>query len=151
MLKTTYMKRLFSFIIVLCLIIFSGSAFGQDAAKAKNDKKGGLSIGGYDQSRKSKAPTRSVVINEEAEKADKSIEAEKSEIEEEKAEAPAPAPVIEAKEAPAARPDDKEKGKQGKTYGHNKVKSGKDTGSTRSEDAKSKQKSKNNPKPKGDK
>lgn len=113
------MKKLFSFIVVICIVLFCGTAYGQDAAKNKNDKKGGFSVGGYDQTRKSTETTRGVVINKEVEKADKSVEAEKSNEEGVKAEAPAPAPAMEAKEAPAAAPP-KEKSKPGNANNHNK-------------------------------
>ncbi|MGD0342563.1 MAG: hypothetical protein ABSA76_12735 [Bacteroidales bacterium] len=142
------MKKLFALLIVLCMILFCGTAMGQNTEKNTNDKKGGFSVGGYDQSRKSKAPTRSVVVNE-AEKTEKSVESEKSNEDGVKAVAPAPAPAMEAKEAPAAaKPKEIEKGKKGNAYGHNKGKTGgKDLGKTRSDDAKSKQKPKDDSKP----
>jgi hypothetical protein len=113
------MKRLLSLLIVFCIVLFCGTSIGQTPEKNKNDKKGGFSVGGYDQTRKAKAPTRSVNIPEETEKAEKSIEAEKANEEVEKAMAPAPAPAMEAKEAPAsAKPKGKEKGKtEGKVSG----------------------------------
>jgi hypothetical protein len=108
--KTNDMKKLFALLVVFCVVLFCGTAKGQNTEKSKNDKKGGFSVGGYDQTRKAKAPTRSVNINEDAEKAEKSVEAEKSN--EEGVKAMAPAPVMEAKEAPAsAKPKVKEKGK----------------------------------------
>ena len=128
------MKKLFSFIVIICIVLFCSTAYGQDAAKNKNDKKGGFSVGGYDQTRKSTETTRGVVINKEVEKADKAAEAEKSNEDVEKAMAPAPA--MEAKEAPAAAPS-KEKGKPGNGNNHNKC------GTT------SKQKQKSDPKPAG--
>ena len=95
---------------MFCIVLFCGNAKGQNTEKNKNDKKGGFSVGGYDQTRKSMAPTKSVNIPEETEKAEKSMESEKSNEDVEKAMAPAPA--MEAKEAPAsARPKVKEKGK----------------------------------------
>ena len=141
------MKKLFAFVIVICLVIFTGSVFGQNATKNKNDKKGGFAVGGYDQSRKAKEPTRSIVFKEEAEKSEKDVEAEKSNEDVVKAEDPAPA--MEAKEAPAVvTAKEKEKGKQGNTYSYNKDKSGgKDLGHTRSGNEKSKLKQKNDSKP----
>jgi hypothetical protein len=133
------MKKLFAFVIVICMVIFSGSAFGQDATKSKNDKKGGFAVGGYDQSRKAKEPTRSIVFKEEAEKSEKDAEAEKSNEDGVKAEAPAPA--MEAKEAPAAiPPKEKEKGKQGNAYSNKGATSGKVLGHTRPGNEKSKPK-----------
>jgi hypothetical protein len=130
------MKKLFSFMVVICIVLFCSTAFGQDAAKSKNDKKGGFSVGGYDQTRKSTGTTRGVVINKEVEKADKAVEAEKSNEDGAKAEAPAPAPAMEAKEVPAAAPP-KEKAKPGNANNHNK------SGTT------GKQKQKSDPKPAG--
>lgn len=145
--KTNNMKRLLSLLVVFCVVLFCGTAIGQNTEKNTNDKKGGFSVGGYDQTRKAKAPTRSVNINEEADNAEKSVEAEKANEEGVKAEAPVPS--MEAKEAPAsARPKEKENGKPVNAYGHNKGKSGgKDLGKPRSGDAKSMQKPKDDPKP----
>lgn len=145
------MKKLFAFVIVICMVIFTGSAFGQGATKSKNDKKGGFAVGGYDQSRKAKEPTRSIVFKEEVEKSEKDAEAEKSNEDGVKAEAPAPA--VEAKESPAAiRPKEKEKVKQGNVYGHNKGEpNGKNLGKPRSNEPKSKQKPKIDLKPAGKK
>jgi hypothetical protein len=128
------MKRLFALLFVLCVVLFCGTAIGQSTEKNTKDKKGGFSVGGYDQTRKSKAPTRSVNMNEQVEKSEKSVEAEKSNEDVVKAEAPVP--VMEAKEAPAAaRP--KENGKQGNSKSHSKSKSkGKDLVKTRSTEAK---------------
>jgi hypothetical protein len=144
--NTIDMKKLFAFIIVISIVILTGSAFGQDATKNKNDKKGGFAVGGYDQSRKAKEPTRSIIVKEEAEKSEKDVEAEKSNEDGVKAEAPAPA--MEAKEAPAAvRPKEKEKGKQGNAYDHSKGgTNGKNLGKARSSEAKSKPKPKNDSK-----
>jgi hypothetical protein len=138
------MKKIFALIVALCIVLFCGTAFGQNTEKTTNDRKGGFSVGGYDQTRKAKAPTKTrSIVNEEAEKDEKSIEADKSAEDGIKMEAPAPA--AEAKEAPAAMPPkEKEKGKQGDTYAHNKGKSGgKDLEQTRSNEAKSKDKPKN--------
>jgi hypothetical protein len=130
------MKRLLSLLIVFCIVLFCGTATGQNTEKNKNDKKGGFSVGGYDQTRKSKAPTRSISIPEETEKAEKSMEMEKANEDVEKAMAPAPA--MEAKEAPAsARPKGKEKGKT----------EGKVSGQKNSVNTKSKQKQTDNSKP----
>ena len=108
--KTNNMKRIFALLVVFCVVLLCGTAIGLNTEKSTNDKKGGFSVGGYDQTRKAKAPTRSVNINEEADKSEKSVEAEKSN--EDGAKAMAPAPVMEAKEAPAsAKPKVKEKGK----------------------------------------
>ena len=132
------MKKLFAFVIVICMVIFTGSAFGQGATKSKNDKKGGFAVGGYDQSRKTNEATRSI-FKEEPVKSEKDAEAEKSNEDGVKAEAPAPA--VEAKEAPAAiPPKEKEKGKQGNAYSNKGGTSGKVLGHTRSVNEKSKPK-----------
>jgi hypothetical protein len=134
------MKKFFAFVFVMCIVMFSGNVFGQDAAKNKNDKKGGFSAGGFDQSRKSKAPTRSIEINKEVEKSDKSIYMEKSAEDTLKVAAPAPA---------AAEPKEgvKEKDKQGNAYSNIKNNPGKDNGHSDAKDAKSKEKPKNKTKP----
>lgn len=142
------MKKVFALLVVFCVVLFCGTAIGQNTEKSKNDKKGGFSVGGYDQSRKAKAPSRSINIPEETEKAEKSVEAEKSNEDVEKAMAPAPSPAMEAKEAPAsARPKEKENGKHGSTYRQNKGKpEGKNLGKPRSPDAKPVQTPKDDPK-----
>jgi hypothetical protein len=130
------MKRLLSLLIVFCIVLFCGNAIGQNTGKPKNDKKGGFSVGGYDQTRKSMAPSRSVTIPEETEKAEKSVESEKANEDVEKAMAPAPA--MEAKEAPAsARPKGKQKSKT----------EGKVSGQKHSVNSKAKQKQTDNSKP----
>jgi hypothetical protein len=133
--KTNNMKKLFTLLIVFCVVLFCGTATGQNTEKNKNDKKGGFSVGGYDQTRKAKAPSRSINIPEETEKAEKSVEAEK--VNEDVEKAMAPAPAVEAKEAPAsAKPKVKEKGKT----------AGKASGQRHPVNTKSTQKPKDDPK-----
>jgi len=59
--KTNNMKRIFALLVVFCVVLLCGTAIGQNTEKSTNDKKGGFSVGGYDQTRKAKAPTRSVI------------------------------------------------------------------------------------------
>jgi len=133
------MKRIFTVMIIVCLGVLTSSAFGQQDKNTK-DKKGGFSVGGYDNTRQEKETTvtkRSVVISDEAAPEQKAMEVE---------EAPKPAPV--AAPAPAQAPpaaDKQQKENQGNAYGKNKEgQEGKDFGQARSGDAKEKQKAKKN-------
>jgi len=110
------MKKLFTLLLILCIGVLSGNAFGQD--KKTQEKKGGFSVGGYDNTRqeeKSTVTKRSVVIPEEAPPAEKAAE--------EAMPAPAPAP------APAMAPSAPE---------------GKDIGQEKSQTSREKEKAKKN-------
>jgi hypothetical protein len=119
----TEMKRLLTLFLIICIGALSGNAFGQD--KKTQDKKGGFSVGGYDNTRQEQqapATKRSVVIPEEAAPAEKSVE----EAMPEPAAAPAPAKAPQAP-APAMAPPAPE---------------GKDTGQEKSTTARDKEKAK---------
>jgi len=68
------MKRFITFLIVICFSLFAGKTFGQNTVEKKNDRKGGFAVGGYDQARKAVEPTRSMEVREESEKSLKNFE-----------------------------------------------------------------------------
>jgi hypothetical protein len=114
------MKKLLTLLLIICFGALSGNAFGQE--KKTQDKKGGFSVGGYDNTRqegKATVTKRSVVITEEAEPAEKAVEEAASA---QPAAAPAPAPVMAP--APEAKPQEES---QGNAYGKDKQKPKKDT------------------------
>lgn len=143
------MKKLITLLMILCLAMFAGKTFGQDTKEKKSDRKGGFAVGGYDQARQSKAPTRSMEVREEADKSLKEFEAAEAKEEGVKPDVPMPTPPAEANEAPVApskeaRGKIKDKGKKGNAYSRNKGSTeGKDLGKSRTDDARSKQKPKN--------
>lgn len=134
--------------------MFAENTFGQNTKEKKSDRKGGFAVGGYDQARQSKAPTRSMEVREEADKSLKEFEAEEAkevkEAREEgvKPDVPMPTPPAEANEAPVAPSREatgnvKDKVNKGKAFGKNKGGTeGKDFGQSRSNDARAKQKPK---------
>ena len=134
--------------MILCLTMYAGTTFGQNTKEKKSDRKGGFAVGGYDQARQSKAPTRSMEVREEADKSLKDFEAEEAAEAGVKPDVLMPTPPAVANEAPVspskeARGSVKAKGKKGNAYGRNKEGTeGKDFGQSRSDDAKSKQKPK---------
>jgi len=131
------MKKLLTFLLILCIGAISGNAFGQE--KKTKDKKGGFAVGGYDNTRQEEKATvtkRSVVIPEEEAPAEKAAEEAKP------APAPEPAPAV-APPAPPAAEAKPQKDAQGNAYGKDKDGlEGKDFGQARSQDAKDKQKPK---------
>jgi hypothetical protein len=104
------MKKLATLVLVICIGILSGKAFGQETEK-KNERKGGIAVGGFDNTRQDKAVTRSVEVPEEkavpAEKA-----AESMPLEQAAAPAQAPQPDKQAKEKQKAKKNSKAKGKK---------------------------------------
>ena len=114
------MKRLLTLLLIVCIGALSGNAFGQD--KKTQEKKGGFSVGGYDNTRQEQqapATKRSVVISEEAAPAEKAVEESASAQ-------PAPAPVM-APPAPEGKDTgqeksitarDREKAKKNKSKGN---------------------------------
>jgi len=131
------MKKILAFLLIMSFGFFSGTVFGQD--KKNQEKKGGFSVGGYDNTRqeeKSTVTKRSVVIPEEAAPGDKAAE--------EAMPAPAPAPAMAPPPPPAAEAKSA-KDAQGNAYGKDKEgMEGKEFGQARAQDAKSKQKAKKN-------
>jgi len=124
------MKKLLTIVMILCIGAGYSCAFGQDAKTQKENKKGGFAVGGYDNTRqeeKSTVTKRSVVIPEEAEPAEKSVE-----------EAATPVPT----QAPVAAPQAPE------TNAGKPVQGNKEIGQAPSQDTKSKQKAKKNSKAK---
>jgi hypothetical protein len=106
------MKRLLTLLLIICIGALSGNAFGQD--KKTQEKKGGFSVGGYDNTRQEEKATvtkRSVVIPEEAAPAEKAVEEAASAQ-------PAPAPAM----APPAAEAKPQKDDQGNAYGKDKQK-----------------------------
>ncbi|MCX6328503.1 MAG: hypothetical protein NTZ85_03165 [Bacteroidia bacterium] len=84
------MKKLLTLVLILCIGIISGNAFGQDKKK-QEERKGGFAVGGFDNTRQDKAVKRSVEVSEEAAPAEKAAEAMPPE--------PAAAPVPPADQA----------------------------------------------------
>lgn len=106
------MKKLITLVLVICIGILSGKAFGQETEK-KNERKGGIAVGGFDNTRQDKAVTRSVEVPEE-----KAIPAEKAaeSMPPEPAAAPVPPPPSQpdkqAQEDQKAKKNSKAKGKK---------------------------------------
>ncbi len=84
------MKKLLTLVLILFIGIISGNAFGQENKK-QEERKGGIAVGGFDNTRQDKAVKRSVEVPEEAAPAEKAAEAMPSE--------PAAAPVPPAEQA----------------------------------------------------
>jgi hypothetical protein len=68
------MKKLLTLILILCAGVISGNAFGQDTKK-QEERKGGIAVGGFDNTRQDKAVKRSVEVSEEAAPVEKAAEA----------------------------------------------------------------------------
>ena len=85
------MKKLMTLVLVICICIISGNAFGQEKEK-QNERKGGIAVGGFDNTRQDKAVKRSIEVSEqEAVPVEKAAEAMPAE--------PAAATVPPAEEA----------------------------------------------------
>ena len=114
------MKKIITFLLIMSVGFLSGNTFGQE--KKTQEKKGGFSVGGYDNTRQEQqapATKRSVVIPEEAAPAEKSVEEAASAQ-------PAPAPAM-APPAPEGKDTgqdksisarDREKAKKNKSKGN---------------------------------
>jgi len=104
------MKKISTLILVICIGILSGNAFGQETEK-KNERKGGIAVGGFDNTRQDKAVTRSVELPEEkaapAEKAAEVMPPEPA-----AAPVPPPQPDKQAKDKQKAKKNSKAKGKK---------------------------------------
>jgi hypothetical protein len=128
------MKKLLIFALILGIGGFFANAFGQE--NKTQDRKGGYAVGGYDNTRQEKdkvVTKRSVELPAESEPVEKAEEAEKA-----PAAPAAPAAVPPADQAKPQKED------QGNAYGKNKENlEGKESGQNQSENAKSKQKAKN--------
>jgi hypothetical protein len=121
------MKKYLTLALVICIGVLSGNAFGQE--KKTQDKKGGFSVGGYDNTRQEEKATvtkRSVVITEEEAPAEKAAEEAMPE--------PAPAPAM----APPAPPPPEAKPQEGKDAGQASSQDARDKQKPRKEKAKGK-------------
>jgi hypothetical protein len=121
------MKKLLTLVLILSIGIISGNAFGQ-ADKKQEERKGGIAVGGFDNTRQDKAVKRSIEVSEEAAPAEKAAEAMPSEP------VAAPTPMTEQAQEP--------KEPKGNAFSQNKGgPEGKEISDARSKAAKDKQKS----------
>lgn len=139
------MKKLLTMVLVLCLGASFTNVFGQQTDGGKNEKKGGFTVGGYNNAKQMEVKKRSIEINEQAEKTEKSEDAAVPPP----PPPPAQAPLPDSVPAPEKGKKVMDKDSQGNTY--SKDKGGleeKDFSQARLQSAKEKQKAKKNSKSK---